>query len=157
MDMGITKWGVAIIVVITLVAIGFLVIYGSLLQQEIKEKIVASGRFHQVAHKSEGTATIYKMLNGETVLHLSDFKAGEGQGLEVYLISAPDAFENETVEKSQIISLGALQHIEGNQSYTLPKDVDLQKFGTVVIWSTKYRVNFATAPLKPANQEAMGH
>lgn len=155
--MGITKWNVLIIAVIALVVIGFWIIYASLLQQGIKETIVASGKFHQVAHKSEGTATIYKMLNGDNVLHFSDFKAGEGQGLEVYLISASDAFENETVEKSQIISLGALQHIEGNQSYILPKDVDLQKFGAVVIWSTKYRVNFATAPLKAMSQEAMGH
>jgi hypothetical protein len=155
--MEIAKWSVAIIVVTTLIVIGFWAASDSFMQQKMKEQIIASGRFHQVAHKGEGTATLYKMLNGDRVLQLSDFKTGEGQGLEVYLISAPDAFENETVEKSETISLGALQHTEGNQSYTLPRDVDLQKCGAVAIWSTRYGVNFTTAPLKATNRETMAH
>jgi hypothetical protein len=151
--MGIAKRSLATIVVIMLAVMGFWIARGLHVQQGIIKQILASGRFHQVTHKGEGTATVYKMLNGDRVLYLSDFKTGEGQGLEVCLISAPDAFENETVEKSEILSLGALQDIEGNQFYQLPKDADLQKYGAVTVWSTKYRVNFTTAPLKAMSQE----
>jgi hypothetical protein len=154
--MGFIKWSIAAFVVIALAVIAFRVVRDSPMRQGIKEEIIAAGSFHQVAHMGEGRATLYKMLNGDRELHLSDFRTGEGQGLEVYLISAPDAFENETVERSESISLGALQHIEGDQAYKLPGDADLQKCGAVTIWSTKYRVNFTTAPLRPPGQEMMG-
>jgi hypothetical protein len=150
--MGIAKSKILVIAVISLVAMisGFMGRW--LFRQGLKERILASGRFHQVAHKGEGTATIYQMLNGDRELHLSEFKTGEGLGLEVYLINAPDAFENDTVERSESLSLGALRRPEGNQIYRLPGDVDWRSYRAVTIWSTKYRVNFTTAPLRPPGQ-----
>jgi hypothetical protein len=149
--MRIAKSKILVIAVISLGAMASGLMGRWLLRQGVKERILASGRFHQVAHKGEGTATIYQMLNGDRELHLSDFKTGEGPGLEVYLINAPDAFENETVERSESLSLGALRQHEGNHIYRLPGEADLRKCGAVTIWSTKYRVNFTTAPLRPPN------
>jgi hypothetical protein len=147
------KRGITIGLVITLGAIACFLIGGSLFRKGSRERILAGGGFHQVAHKGEGRAAIYKLLNGERELHLTDFKTEAGQALEVYLISAPDAYENETVERSKIVSLGALKAVEGDQSYILPNDADLSECRAVTIWSSKYRVNFTTAPLKPMTQE----
>jgi hypothetical protein len=147
------KWAITITVVIGLGVTGFLTMTSSLVQQGIKAKIIASGSFHQVAHKGEGRATIYKLLNGERELHLTDFKTGAGRDLEVYLISAPDACENETVLQSEVMFVGALKAVEGDQWYSLPKGADLNKYRAVTIWSKRYLVNFTTAPLTAVSQE----
>jgi hypothetical protein len=109
---------------------------------------LASGRFHQVAHKGEGTATIYLLWDGRRVLRLTDFRTAHRPDLLLYLISAQDAPENETVKRSEVFSLGPLRSHEGDQEYAVPADLDLTRFHAVTVWSPKYGVNFTTAPLK---------
>ncbi|MCI0389896.1 MAG: DM13 domain-containing protein [Acidobacteria bacterium] len=109
--------------------------------------VLMTGRFHQVAHKGHGTAFVSQFPDGKRMLYLKEFSTGEGQDLAVYLIAAPDAFENETVEKSEFVPLGALQSSEGDQSYAVPAELDLNKYRAVTIWNRKYRVNYTTAPL----------
>jgi hypothetical protein len=115
--------------------------------------ILASGQFHQVAHKGEGVAMVYQYPNGQRVLRLAGLRTGAGANLQVCLIAAPDAFENETVERSGFITLGDLQKIEGDQSYPMPKEIDLNRYRAVTIWNRKYRVNYTTAPLKPTDKQ----
>ncbi len=110
-------------------------------------KVLASGNFHQVAHKGAGQAEILQKANGKFVLRLNDFRTTGKPDLEVYLISAPDAFENETVKRSEIFSLGKLQTADGEQEYSLPAGLDVLQFHAVTIWNTKYEVNYTTAPL----------
>lgn len=109
--------------------------------------VLMSGSFHQVAHKGRGKAIITQLSDGSRKLCLKDFSTGAGQELFVYLIAAPDALENETVEKSEFVSLGALQSIEGDQCYPAPSIFDLNRYRAVTIWNRKYRVNYTTAPL----------
>ncbi len=109
--------------------------------------LLASGKFHQVAHRGRGRATIYQLPGGKRILSLTDFRTSVGQELQVCLVAAADAFENETVERAGFISLGELQSAEGDQSYDLPVEVDLSIYKAVSIWSARYRVNFTTAPL----------
>jgi hypothetical protein len=115
----------------------------------IMSKALCSGRFHQVAHKGTGIATIYQLPDGKRVLSLSKFQTATGPELQVYLIAAADAFENETVETAGFVSLGALESAQGDQTYPLPAGLDLTRYRAVTIWSRKYRVNFTTAPLCP--------
>lgn len=107
-----------------------------------------SGEFHQAAHKGRGTARVCRFPSGNLALCLTGFRTYPAHDLEVRLIAAPDAFENETVENSEFVSLGDLQTAEGDSVYSLPSDLDLDKYRAVTIWSRKYRVNFTTAPLK---------
>ncbi|MEW6207179.1 MAG: DM13 domain-containing protein [Acidobacteriota bacterium] len=106
-----------------------------------------SGKFHQAAHKGSGTARVCRFPDGNLALCLIGFRTYPGTDLEVRLIAAPDALENETVENSEFVSLGDLQTAEGDSFYRLPSDLDLNKYRAVTIWSRKYRVNFTTAPL----------
>ncbi len=107
-----------------------------------------SGEFHQAAHKGRGVAKVCRFASGNLALCLTGFRTYPGRDLEVRLIAAPDALENETVENSEFISLSDLQTAEGDSTYPLPSDLDLNKYRAVTIWSRKYRVNFTTAPLK---------
>jgi hypothetical protein len=111
-------------------------------------KVLVVGKFHQVAHKGEGTAAIYLLRGGRRVLRLTEFRTASRSDLLVYLISAPDAMENETVKHSEVFSFGSLHNNEGDQEYPVPDELDLTRYHAVTVWSPKYEVNFTTAPLK---------
>ncbi|HKQ51526.1 MAG TPA: DM13 domain-containing protein [Pyrinomonadaceae bacterium] len=132
---------VAALVLTTLVSAGYL-------SSADAPRVLASGRFHQVAHKGEGTATVYLLRDGRRVLRLTNFRTTHRPDLLLYLISAKDAPENETVKRSEVFSLGPLRSHEGDQEYLVPADLDLARFQAVTVWSPKYGVNFTTAPLK---------
>lgn len=112
-----------------------------------KSEVLASGGFHGVAHETKGVATIYQLADGKKTLRLSDFQTSNGPDVQVYLVAAPDANDNETVTRAGFLHVGALKGNIGDQNYELQGDVDLSKYRSVTIWCRRFGVNFATAPL----------
>jgi hypothetical protein len=111
-------------------------------------KTIAYGCFHQVAHKGSGCAALVQKSDGQIVLQLVDFKTTENPDLQILIISATDALENETVKNSEQLFVASLQKSEGFQEYLVPNIQSLTKLKAVVIWNNKHSVNFTTAPLK---------
>jgi len=109
---------------------------------------IAQGFFHSVAHKGSGAAALYRLPGGRRSLRLINFNTSMRPDLTVYLISAADAFDNETVATSSFISLGPLKDAAVEQVYEVPPGIDLSRYHAVTIWSRKYAVNFTTAPLR---------
>ena len=110
---------------------------------------IASGSFHGVAHKTMGTATLYREPDGRRVLRLTGFETSNGPDVQDYLVAAPDAGDNATVTTAGFVSLGALKGNIGDQNYAVPGELDLGKYRAVTIWCRRFGVNFATAPLSP--------
>jgi len=108
---------------------------------------IAEGSFHGVAHETKGSASIYKLPDGKQVLRFSGFETSNGPDVQVYLIAASDAKDNETVTRAGFIRLADLKGNMGDQNYDLPAGVDLTKYRAVTIWCRRFGVNFATAPL----------
>ena len=108
---------------------------------------VAEGSFHGVAHETKGTASIYQLPDGKKVLRFTDFATSNGPDVQVYLIAAPDARDNDTVTKAGFIHIAALKGNMGDQNYELPANVDLNKYRAITVWCRRFGVNFATAPL----------
>ena len=111
---------------------------------------VAEGNFHGVAHETKGSASIYKLPDGKQVLRFSSFETSNGPDVQVYLVAAADANDNETVNKAGFIRVADLKGNMGDQNYDLPANVDLSKYRAVTIWCRRFGVNFATAPLVSA-------
>jgi hypothetical protein len=111
---------------------------------------VAAGRFHGVAHKTTGVATIYRLPDGKRALRLTDFETSNGPEVQVYLGSAPDASDNETVTRAGFVTLGPMKGNIGDQNYDIPENADLAKYHSVTIWCRRFGVNFGTAPLAAA-------
>jgi hypothetical protein len=111
---------------------------------------VAEGKFHGVAHETKGAAAIYKLSEGKQVLRFSGFQTSNGPDVQVYLIAAADAQDNETVTKAGFVRIADLKGNMGDQNYDLPAGVDLNKYRAVTIWCRRFGVNFATAPLSSA-------
>lgn len=108
---------------------------------------LARGTFHGAAHETKGIATIYRLADGRRMLRLTSFETSNGPEVQVYLGVAPDASDNETVQKAGFVTLGAMKGNVGDQNYDIPGNVDLAKYHSVTIWCHRFGVNFGTAPL----------
>jgi Electron transfer DM13 len=106
--------------------------------------LLGRGRFESVAHPAEGIATTIRTAAGERVLTLTSFEVDNGPDLRVYLVAGPARDEDEV---DDFEDLGALKGNKGNQQYELPRELDLDRYTTVVIWCRAFSVNFARAPL----------
>jgi electron transfer DM13 len=113
-------------------------------------QVLASGSFHDVAHKGAGQAMIYQLAGGKRVLRFTNFETSNGPDVRVYLVATKDARDSETVKKAGFVELGALKGNIGDQNYELSSDLDLNKYRAVTIWCQRFGVNFATAPLSTA-------
>lgn len=116
------------------------------------DTVLATGNFHDVAHKGVGTATIHQLADGKRVLRFTNFETSNGPDVHVYLVAANDATDSDMVKKAGFIEIGSLKGNIGDQNYELPSDVDLNKYHAVTIWCQRFGVNFATAPLSSSNQ-----
>lgn len=110
-----------------------------------------SGDFTQgdSTYSIKGTANIITE-NGTRTLVLSDFDVTNGPDLFVYFVSASST-ENTTVKQrtgeGHFIQLAELKGNRGNQTYTLPSDLDLAEYPIVSIWCRRFSRNFGAAQL----------
>jgi hypothetical protein len=109
--------------------------------------VLASGRFHGVAHEGRGVAQVYQLPDGQRVLRFTEFETSNGPDVRVYLVAADDANDNETVQRAGFVEVGPIKGNQGDQNYSLPADLDLSRYRSVTIWCKRFGVNFATAPL----------
>jgi hypothetical protein len=109
-----------------------------------KNVLLARGSFEPVAHSAAGAATAIRTAAGTRVLTLTNFEVDNGPDLRVYLVAGPARDESDVDEFED---LGALKGNKGDQQYDLPRELDLDRYTTVVIWCRAFSVNFARAPL----------
>ena len=107
--------------------------------------LLRRGRFEPVAHAVTGTATTIRRARGGRVLTLTGFEVDNGPDLRVYLVAGPARDESEV---DDLKDLGALKGNKGDQQYELGREIDLDRYRTVVIWCRAFSVNFARAPLR---------
>lgn len=90
-------------------------------------------------HNAEGIAKIIPLQDGSSILRLEDLRVTNGPDLYVYL--SPDK------SASDFINIGKLKANNGNQNYEIPKETDLSKYNTVLIWCRPFSVLFGSAEL----------
>ena len=117
-------------------------------QGDSPPQLLFSGRFHSIAHPTEGIATIYWTGGPARVLRLTNFSTSNGPDLHVYMVAADDAKDAATVQQAGFIDLGVLKGNIGDQNYMLGGGVDLRKYRAVSIWCKRFNVNFGAAALK---------
>ncbi len=110
-------------------------------------RLLASGQFHDGAHKTAGTASILEVGEGKRVLRLTSFETSNGPDVQVYLGKAADASDNDTVKSAGFTNLGPMKGNVGDQNYEIPAGLELSQHHSVTIWCQRFGVNFGTAPL----------
>ncbi|HZE71503.1 MAG TPA: DM13 domain-containing protein [Pyrinomonadaceae bacterium] len=116
---------------------------------------LATGQFHNGAHETKGTATVFQLADGKRTLRLTNFETSNGPDVHVYLIATEDAKDNDTVTRAGFIDVASLKGNIGDQNYELPANADLSKYRAVTIWCKRFSVNFGTAPLMSDSMQSM--
>lgn len=108
---------------------------------------MGSGTFKgaDALHKGSGKATIFTGTDGQKTLRFTDFNVTNGPDLKVWLVGAGDINSADDVNNSTHVSLGRLKGNIGAQNYSLPADLDVSKFKSVVIWCERFGVLFSSA------------
>jgi electron transfer DM13 len=107
--------------------------------------LLRAGRFESVRHSASGKAQAIDLAAGGSVLTLTDFEVDNGPDLRLYLVAGPATTEGEVED---FVDLGGLKGNVGNQQYELPRNLDVGRHSTVVIWCRAFSVLFARAPLR---------
>jgi Electron transfer DM13 len=135
------------------VAAALLVVAPTLFDKEVNERVVtasganvqlAAGSFVSIAHDGRGTATVVELPGGERKLTLTDFETDSGPDLRLYVAENDPA----SGDLGEFEDLGSLKGNIGNQQYTLPRELDLSRFSTVVVWCRAFSVAFTSAALE---------
>jgi hypothetical protein len=106
-----------------------------------------TGSFHSDSHEATGRATVYQQADGGRILTLSNFSTSNATGLHVVLGGTDSANGQNLTLKNNGLDLGELKASQGDQSYTLPADVDFNRFNTVVIYSPGPKLIVGSAAL----------
>ena len=117
-------------------------------EPEVHGQILLRGEFRGVAHETSGIAEVFLSSHGSRVLRLENFMTSDGPEVEICLVAAADAPDNESVRRAGLISLGPLKGNLGSQNYVVPANVDISKYRCVSIWCKRFGVNFGVAPLQ---------
>ena len=109
--------------------------------------LLASGEFRDADrfHKGSGLAKLYDIPAVGRVLRFEEFRATNGPDLRVLLAAAP--LPTNRHDLGEYIELGSLKGNVGDQNYEIPEDIDVARYGSVVIYCKPFHVVFATAPL----------
>jgi hypothetical protein len=110
--------------------------------------VLSSGAFRDLEHPTKGTAKIVRLEDGSRLVRLEDFRTSSGPDVVVILSSTP-ATEDEwgAYDDGAFVNLGELRGNVGSQNYTIPANVDVSKYRSVVIWCRRFNVAFGAAPI----------
>lgn len=120
--------------------------------------VLARGSFRDAdaVHKGTGQATLYALPNGRHLIRFEDFRTTNGPDLVVYLARHASPESADDVVDNGYLSLGVLKGNVGNQNYEVPPGVDVDEYGSVVIWCELFGVLFSPAPLVRESVDASG-
>lgn len=111
-------------------------------------EVIATGTFVDADRAHSGTGNVEVVRDGGTTrIQFTNFEVTNGPDLKVYLSAHADPKSSSDVKGADWVSLGVLKGNVGDQSYTLPADVDIADFGSVVIWCEQFGVLFSPAVL----------
>jgi hypothetical protein len=107
---------------------------------------LASGSFRSFEHDTTGQAKVIELADGRRILRLEDFSTSNGPDVRVYLSAAPAGSDGDRFD-DRYFELGHLKGNIGNQNYTIPASVNLDRYASAVIWCKRFSVAFGAAPI----------
>lgn len=122
------------------------------------QQAVKTGEFITITpnRSAEGTVTINELPDGNRYLWLEDFSVINGPSLRLFLsVNSQlnlDALDTEAGERLEIqrpdVLLDPLEFTVGNQAYDIPREVDLDQFNSVLIYSTDLELVYSMAEIR---------
>jgi hypothetical protein len=95
-----------------------------------------------------GDVNIYQVADGSWVLRLENFIMTNGPDLRVALSTNPNPLTLEDLRQENLdVDVGMLKGATGNQNYTVPAEIDVRDYRSVVIYNADLPMIYATATL----------
>ena len=113
---------------------------------EASAEVLVQGDFSSLEHRTTGTVKIIELPNGQRFLRFEDLDTSNGPDLRVYLSEVPES-DDWYAYGEGFVDLGALKGNRGDQNYEIPRDVDLSRYESAVIWCRRFTVGFGVAGL----------
>ena len=98
-----------------------------------------SGNFVDGAHAVSGVAKVIN-ADGANTLRFENFSTENGPDLFVYLANDKSG--------KDFVNLGKLKATNGNFNYTIPANVNVEKYNHVLIWCRAFGVLFGSADMR---------
>lgn len=111
-------------------------------------RLLARGRFHPIESPGKGAASLYRLPTGRLALRFEDLRTSAYPNLFVWVSKARNPQTTAQSANSAHVQLGPLKSTRGDQNYLLPKTLDRDAIGSVVIWWAPVRMAYTAAPLK---------
>src|SRR5215475_3202829 len=111
-------------------------------------KLLASGTFIHAnpsdpVHYGKGRVSVYE----HTVFLEPDFEVGPGPAFHVYLVARMSLRSSSDLKDVKFVDLGGLRAFKGSQRYSVPADVNLKDYQSVIIWCERFGVLISPADL----------
>ncbi|MCC6613723.1 MAG: DM13 domain-containing protein [Anaerolineae bacterium] len=120
------------------------------LPEMIGSTMVSVGAFGEIdpTRYAEGEVSIYQDASGGWLLRFEDFSVVNGPDLRVVLSASAAPRESEEMRAGDLdYEVGELKGVTGNQNYVIPPEVDIQQYGSVVIYSAELDLIYSSAGL----------
>lgn len=109
-------------------------------------RTLASGTFTSFEHDTNGQAKVIDLGGGKRILRFEDFSTSNGPDVRVYLSAAPATSDGDRFD-DRYVELGELKGNIGNQNYTIPASLNLDRYRSAVVWCKRFSVAFGAAAL----------
>ncbi|MBK9124379.1 MAG: hypothetical protein IPM16_14840 [Chloroflexi bacterium] len=117
---------------------------------------IRDGEFETITpnRSAQGTITLYELPDGSRYLWLQDFSVIPGPGLRLFLSDLDGAMLEELLNDDEPgdfrlslneLLLDPLRYDVGNQAYDVPREADLGRYSSVIIYSTELDVLYSFA------------
>jgi hypothetical protein len=112
---------------------------------------ILTGQFTEIdaVRVGKGQATIYRSADGSLLLRFDEFSVTNGPQLKVYLSGStePKQKEDLSVGAPEFL-VGSLKGTLGNQQFAIPKELAIERYHSVVIYSESLNLIYSFAPLQ---------
>jgi hypothetical protein len=111
-------------------------------------KVLGTAKVYNVDREGQGTAKIYELPNGTRLIRLEDFFVSINSDLELRLSELPNPKTTDETVKAPFKVVAPLKATVGNMNYEVPKDIDVSKYHSIVIWCEITRNAYAAATIQ---------
>jgi hypothetical protein len=116
-------------------------------------QIVRQGEFIELdaLHSAKGNVSIYRSADGSTLLRFDDFAVVNGPVLTIYLSASVAPLTKEDLSSGTgEFTVALLKGTVGNQQYTIPSELNLSRYKSVVLYSPTIEMVYSYATLRGA-------
>jgi len=113
-------------------------------------RVLARGRFYAIQQnaKGQGQVRLYRLPTGRLALRLDDFRTSANTDLSVRLSRSREPRTTKRSADTPQVKLAGLKSTVGDQNYLLPKRLDRDAVGSVVIWNEPVQPAYTAATLR---------